>query len=29
MPVAMAITGSQNLVHSVTVTVLNEPFPSL
>jgi hypothetical protein len=27
-PMAMAITGAQQLVHSVTVTVLNEPFPS-
>jgi Flp pilus assembly protein TadG len=27
-PVAIAIAGSQQLVHSLTVTVLNEPFPS-
>jgi hypothetical protein len=27
-PIAIAITGSQQLVHTVAVTVLNEPFPS-
>jgi Flp pilus assembly protein TadG len=27
-PVATAITGQQNLIHSVHVTVLNEPFPT-
>ena len=27
-PVAAAITGQQNLIHSVQVTVLNEPFPA-
>jgi hypothetical protein len=27
-PIAMAITGAQQMVHNVTVTVLNEPFPS-
>jgi hypothetical protein len=27
-PIAVAITGQQNLIHSVQVTVLNEPFPS-
>jgi Flp pilus assembly protein TadG len=27
-PVATAITGQQSLIHSVHVTVLNEPFPT-
>ena len=27
-PIAVAITGQQQLIHSVQVTVLNEPFPS-
>jgi Flp pilus assembly protein TadG len=27
-PVAAAITGKSQLVHSVTVTVINEPFPA-
>jgi Flp pilus assembly protein TadG len=27
-PVAVAITGQQQMIHSVRVTVLNEPFPS-
>jgi hypothetical protein len=27
-PIAAAVTGSQRLVHTVAVTVLNEPFPS-
>lgn len=27
-PMAAAITGQQNLIHSVQVTVLNEPFPA-
>ena len=27
-PVATAITGQQNLIHSVHVTILNEPFPA-
>jgi Flp pilus assembly protein TadG len=27
-PIAAAITGRQQLIHSVQVTVLNEPFPS-
>jgi Flp pilus assembly protein TadG len=27
-PMAAAITGQQNLIHSVNVTVLNEPFPA-
>ena len=27
-PIAAAITGRQNLIHSVQVTVLNEPFPA-
>ncbi len=27
-PIAVAITGNQNMMHTVHVTVLNEPFPS-
>jgi hypothetical protein len=27
-PTAIAIAGAQNLVHSLTVTVVNEPFPA-
>ncbi|HME26296.1 MAG TPA: hypothetical protein VKI44_34055 [Acetobacteraceae bacterium] len=27
-PMAVAIIGQQNLIHSVQVTVLNEPFPA-
>jgi len=27
-PMAMTITGAQQLLHSVTVTVVNEPFPA-
>ena len=27
-PIAVAITGAKQLVHSVTITVLNEPFPA-
>jgi Flp pilus assembly protein TadG len=27
-PMAIAVTGTSQLVHSVTVTVVNEPFPS-
>ena len=27
-PMAMAITGAQQMVHNVMVTVVNEPFPS-
>lgn len=27
-PIASAITGARQLVHSVTVTVINEPFPT-
>ena len=27
-PIAAAITGDLSMVHSVAVTVLNEPFPS-
>ena len=27
-PMAIALTGAQELVHTVKVTVLNEPFPS-
>ena len=27
-PIAVAITGNQQMIHSVQVTVLNEPFPS-
>lgn len=27
-PIAVAITGQQQMVHSVQVTVLNEPFPA-
>jgi hypothetical protein len=27
-PIAVAVTGSHQLVHTVAVTVLNEPFPS-
>jgi Flp pilus assembly protein TadG len=27
-PIAAAITGQQNMIHTAQVTVLNEPFPS-
>ena len=27
-PIATAITGNQEMIHSVQVTVLNEPFPT-